>query len=96
MWRRRRGRWMDELIEWEPPGPGMREPHNYFPEAGQAPKLAMVLSGSPAFGLAESLTGPRTLEVPWRAQVTLNILPFPDKAVQSGQHQPQGSGVSEH
>ena len=64
---------IDELIKHDPPGPDVRGPHNYFPEARQAPAL---LTGSPAFGLAESLTGPGTLEVPWQVQVALNIPPF--------------------
>ena len=66
---------IDELIKHDPPGPDVRGPHNYFPEARQAPALAL-LTGSPAFGLAESLTGPGTLEVPWQVQVALNIPPF--------------------
>jgi hypothetical protein len=67
---------IDELIKHDPPGPDVRGPHNYFPEARQAPALAALLTGSPAFGLAESLTGPGTLEVPWQVQVALNIPPF--------------------
>jgi hypothetical protein len=67
----------DQLIECDPPGPGVRGPHNYIPAAGQAPALHALLTSSPAFGLAESLTGPGTLEEPWGMQVTLNIPPFP-------------------
>ncbi len=65
------------IDELDPPGPQVRGPHNYFPEASQAPALAALLTGSPAFGLAESLTGPGTLEVPGQVQVALNIPPFP-------------------
>ncbi|MGW3656156.1 hypothetical protein ACWD6R_10790 [Streptomyces sp. NPDC005151] len=53
---------IDELIDGEPPGPEVREPHNYFPEAAQAPALAALLMDSTAFALAESLTGPGSLE----------------------------------
>jgi len=51
---------IDELIDREPPGPDVRGPFNYFPEAARAPELAALLTGSPAFGLAEALTGPAT------------------------------------
>ncbi len=70
---------IDELIRRDPPGPEVRGPYNYFPEAGQAPALAALLTGSPAFGAAESLTGPGTLEHPWQVQVALNIPPFPHR-----------------
>ena len=70
---------IDELIKLDPPGPQVRGPHNYFPEAAQAPALAALLTSSPAFGLAESLTGPGTLDVPWQVQVALNIPPFPHR-----------------
>jgi hypothetical protein len=70
---------IDELIKLDPPGPQVRGPHNYFAEAAQAPALAALLTGSPAFELAESLTGPGTLDVPWQVQVALNIPPFPHR-----------------
>ena len=78
---------IDELIEREPPTAAVRGPYNYFPEAPQAPELAALLTGSPAFGLAESLTGPGTLEVPWQVQVALNIPPNPH---QPGMHHIDG------
>ena len=70
---------IDEMIDADPPSPDARGPHNYFPEAANAPALAALLTGSPAFGLAESLTGPDTLERPWQVQVAVNIPPFPHK-----------------
>jgi hypothetical protein len=70
---------IDELIDSEPPGTGTGGPYNYFRPASEAPDLAALLAGSPAFGLAESLTGPGTLEVPWQVQVALNIPPFPHR-----------------
>jgi hypothetical protein len=70
---------IDELIKLDPPGPQVRGPYNYFPEAAQAPALAALLAGSPAFGLAESLTGPGTLDRPWQVQVALNVPPFPHR-----------------
>ena len=73
------GRVIDELVDGEPPGAEVRGPFNYFPEAAAAPELAALLTGSPAFGLAEALTGPGTLVAPWQAQVALNIPPFPHR-----------------
>jgi hypothetical protein len=67
---------IDELIAHDPPGPQAHGPHNYFAEAARAPALAALLTGSPAFGLAEALIGPGTLEAPWQVQVALNIPPF--------------------
>lgn len=67
---------IDELIDRKPPGPEVRGPHNYFPTAERAPALGALLTGSSAFALAESLTGPGTLEAPWQVQVALNIPPF--------------------
>ena len=70
---------IDELIERGPPGSEVRGPYNYFLEAAQVPALAALLTGSPAFGLAGSLTGPGTLERPGQVQVTLNIPPYPHR-----------------
>ena len=79
---------IDELIDRAPPGPEIRGPHNYFAEAVEAPALSALLTGSPAFSLAESLTGPGTLEVPWQVQVALNIPPFPHRP---GRHHIDGA-----
>ncbi|MGK4578807.1 phytanoyl-CoA dioxygenase family protein [Kitasatospora sp. HPMI-4] len=70
---------IDELLEGEPPGPEVRGSHFYFRETVGTPALAALLTDSPAFGIAESLTGPGTLEVPWQVQVSLNIPPFPHR-----------------
>jgi hypothetical protein len=70
---------IDELMEREPPGADVPGPHNYFRAAAQAPEVAALLTGSPAFGLAETLTGTGTLEVPGQVQVALNIPPFPHR-----------------
>ena len=70
---------VDELIECDPPGPEMRRPYNYFAETARVPALAALLAASLAFGLAESLTGTRTLDRPWQVQVALNIPPFPHR-----------------
>jgi len=70
---------IDELIEREPPGAEVRGPYFYFPNAADAPELAGLLTGSPAFGLAEALTGPGTLDRPGQVQVALNIPPFPHR-----------------
>jgi hypothetical protein len=70
---------IDGLIADTPPGPDVRGPRNYFAESTQAPTLLALLMDSPAFALAESLTGAGTLEVPWQVQVALNIPPFPHR-----------------
>jgi hypothetical protein len=70
---------IDELIEANPPGPEVRGPYNYFPESAQAPALLALLTESGAFALAEGLTGPGMLDVPWQVQVALNIPPFPHR-----------------
>jgi hypothetical protein len=70
---------IDELIEREPPGPDVRGPRNYFRPTVEAPELAALLAGGPAFGLAESLTAPGTLEAPGQVQVALNVPPFPHR-----------------
>ncbi|WP_406137794.1 hypothetical protein [Streptomyces sp. NBC_01089] len=70
---------IDRLAERYPPGPDVRGPHNYFPAAERVPALAALLTGGPAFALAESLTGPGTLEVPGQVQAVLTIPPFPHR-----------------
>jgi Phytanoyl-CoA dioxygenase (PhyH) len=70
---------IDELIKAKPPGPNIRGPYNYFIESAQVPALLALLTESPAFALAEDLTGPGTLGVPWQVQVALNIPVFPHR-----------------
>jgi hypothetical protein len=73
------GRAIDELVKGEPPGAEVRGPYNYFRSAAEAPAVAALLLGSPAFELAEGLTGPGTLMAPWQVQVALNIPPYPHR-----------------
>ena len=73
------GRAIDGLVEREPPGADVRGPFNYFRRAAEAPEVAALLCGSPAFGLAEALTRTGSLEVPWQVQVALNIPPNPHR-----------------
>ncbi len=72
-------RTIDALMERKPPSADVRGNHFYWPEAVNVPSLIALLTESPAFSLAESLTGPGTLEVPWQVQVALNIPPFPHR-----------------
>jgi hypothetical protein len=67
------------LMERKPPGADVRGNHFYWLGAVNVPSLIALLTESPAFSLAESLTGPGTLEVPWQVQVALNIPPFPHR-----------------
>lgn len=70
---------IDVLTERRPPGPDVRGNHFYFPTTEEEPSLLALLTETPAWSIAESLTGPGTLEVPWQAQVALNIPPFPHR-----------------
>ncbi|WP_285900968.1 hypothetical protein [Frankia sp. R82] len=70
---------VDGLVSAAPPGADVRGPHNYFPNATDVPELAALLTGGPAFDLAEMLAGPGTLEPPEQVQVALNIPPFPHR-----------------
>ncbi|CAO5186625.1 Phytanoyl-CoA dioxygenase family protein [Frankia sp. AiPs1] len=80
---------VDGLVAADPPAPDVRGPHNYFPTAAAAPSLGALLTGSGAFALAETLTGPGTLVPPWQVQVALNIPPFPHRP---GMHHLDGVG----
>jgi hypothetical protein len=71
---------MPVLTGREPPDPGVRGPHHYFRPAARWPALTALLTESPAFGLAEELTGPGTLEPPDQVQVALSIPPFPSQS----------------
>ncbi len=70
---------IDALVEHEPPDDDVRGNHFYFPKAVSVPSLNALLTKSSAWSIAESLTGPRTLEVQWQVQVALNIPPFPHR-----------------
>jgi len=80
--------YIDGLIAAEPPGAGVRGPHNYFRETEHSPELRALLTDSQALSLAEQLTGPGTLVQPWQAQVALNVPPAPDRP---GWHHIDGS-----
>jgi hypothetical protein len=67
---------IDEVAAADPPPAGKRGSHFYFPETKDEPALIAPLTGSPAFGLAEELTGTGTLEIPWQVQIALNIPPY--------------------
>ena len=70
------GRRIDQIVAADPPAPETRGNHFYFLETRQETALAATLGDSPAFALAEQLTGAGTLVPPWQVQVALNIPPF--------------------
>jgi hypothetical protein len=72
-------RTIDTMIERRPPGAEVRGHHFYFPEAVKVPALRDILTASPAWAYAESLTGAGTLEEPWQVQVALTIPPYPHR-----------------
>ena len=89
---------IDGLIEREPPGADVRGPYNYFRASTEAPELAGLLTASPAFGVAEELTGAGTLEVPGQVQVALNVPPFPLAGLRRGARRrdlTRGGGTSD-
>jgi hypothetical protein len=70
---------IDELVRLGPPDSGAQGPYNYFEDTRKAEALTALLAESPAFGLAEALTGPGNLAPPGQLQVALNIPPFPHR-----------------
>lgn len=70
------GRRIDQIVAADPPAPETRGNHFYFLETKEEPALAAPLTGTPAFALAEQLTGAGTLVAPWQVQIALNIPPF--------------------
>lgn len=67
---------IDRIVAADPPAAEKRGNHFYFLATKDEPALAAPLTGSPAFDLAEQLTGAGTLAAPWQVQVALNIPPF--------------------
>jgi hypothetical protein len=88
---------IDYLVGTEPPA--VQGPYNHFARTADYPELAALLTGSTAFALAESLTGPGTLEMPWQAQIALNIPPFPHRPgaphIDCGHAEPNGEPVTD-
>ncbi len=72
-------RTIDVMTSRRPPAPEVRGNHFYFPAATKVPWLLALLTESGALTLAETLTGPGTLEVPPQVQVALNIPPHPHR-----------------
>ncbi|WP_019631421.1 phytanoyl-CoA dioxygenase family protein [Actinomadura atramentaria] len=70
---------IDDLVATDPPPAGTRGPHFYFLPTKDEPALRAPLTRTPAFKLAEQLTGPGTLPYPWQVQVALNIPPYPHR-----------------
>jgi ectoine hydroxylase-related dioxygenase (phytanoyl-CoA dioxygenase family) len=70
---------VNDIIEHSPPGPDIRGPHNFFLELAEVPSLLALHVDSPVIALAEQLTEPGSLTMPWRVQVALNIPHFPHR-----------------
>jgi hypothetical protein len=70
-------RYIDDLIEQEPPPPDRRGFHFYWQNAlTPADPLRSLVTDSPAWGIAEALIKPLELTLPDQAQVSLNIPPW--------------------
>jgi hypothetical protein len=67
---------IDEVVTADPPAADKRGSHFYFLAAKDEPSLMAPLTATPAFGIAGELAGAGTLEIPWQAQVALNIPPY--------------------
>jgi hypothetical protein len=69
---------IDELLKTKPPEEGHTGPHFMFHKWQEQPALAALLSDTPAFSLAEELTGDGALEFPWQVQTALTYPPYID------------------
>ncbi|MCR6488730.1 phytanoyl-CoA dioxygenase family protein [Amycolatopsis sp. OK19-0408] len=69
---------VDEQLAARPPAPGHVGVVYKFQQLEDAPVLASLLRDTAAFSLAESLTGPGTIEFPESVQTALTYPPFKD------------------
>lgn len=88
---------IDAIIAADPPADDLRGSHFSFLRTKDEPALIAPLTGGPAFGLAEELAGPGSLEVPGQVQVALNIPPYPHRPgrphIDAGNAEPTGGPV---
>jgi hypothetical protein len=88
---------IDEVVAADPPPAGKHGSHFYFLRTKDEPALMAPLTGSPAFGLAETLAGAGTLQVPWQVQVALNLPPYSHRPgrphIDAGNPEPTGEPV---
>lgn len=70
---------VNDIVAADPPPRETRGNHFYFPGVADEPALSAPLTATAAFGLADALAGPGTLEPPWQVQIALNIPPFPQR-----------------
>ncbi|WP_089157674.1 phytanoyl-CoA dioxygenase family protein [Micromonospora sp. NBS 11-29] len=69
---------VDERLREHPPAEGHAGPHFLFGKWDEEPALAALLRDTPAFALAEELTGDGAMEYPWQTQVALTYPPYTD------------------
>ncbi|MFF5077624.1 phytanoyl-CoA dioxygenase family protein [Actinoplanes sp. NPDC000266] len=69
---------IDERLREQPPADGHTGPHFMFGKWDEEPALAALLRDTPAFALAEELTGDGAMEYPWQTQVALTYPPYTD------------------
>ena len=69
---------IDQRLRQQPPAPGHTGPHFMFGKWDEEPALAALLRDTPAFTLAEELTGDGAMEYPWQTQVAMTYPPYTD------------------
>ncbi len=67
---------IDELLSTSPPPPHVVGPHSYVEKPASSHALLDLLTGTPAYGVAEELTAPGGLVGPTHVQVALTFPPF--------------------
>jgi hypothetical protein len=70
---------IDTLLAERPPPPGHTGHHFYWEPVSDEPELLALLTESPAWTLATTLTAPRPLLVPSQVQVALTFPPYPHR-----------------
>lgn len=69
---------IDEQLVKQPPAEGHTGPHFIFEKWEEVPALAALLRDTPAFSIAEELTGDGAMEYPWGVQTALTYPPYID------------------
>ncbi|RSM66007.1 phytanoyl-CoA dioxygenase [Amycolatopsis sp. WAC 01376] len=69
---------VDGQLRKHQPEEGHAGPHFMFPKWDEEPDLAALLRDTPAFELAEELTGDGAMEYPWQTQIAMTYPPYTD------------------
>jgi hypothetical protein len=69
---------VDKRLGEQPVEEGHAGPHFMFGKWDEEPELAALLRDTPAFSLAEELTGDGAMEYPWQTQIAMTFPPYTD------------------